>query len=57
MDKNDILNIFDNNIPWIVRYGPIISLLCILMVVFLVFSLGKEDFLITILDYFKTTDI
>lgn len=53
MDKKEILNIFNNKIPWIVRYGPILSFLCILIVALFVFSFFEVDFLQTVLEYLK----
>ena len=57
MGKIDIDNIFENKLPWIVRYGLIISVVFIAAVVALMFVLGKNDFVIIILDYLRITNI
>lgn len=57
MGKIDIDNIFENKLPWIVRYGLVVSVVFIAAVVVIMFMLGKNDFVIKILDYLKITNI
>ena len=57
MREIDIDNIFENKLPWIVRYGLVVSVVFIAAVVVIIFKLGKNDFVIKILDNLKITNI
>lgn len=51
MEKIDITNIFNDKLPWIVRYGLIISVICIVVVILFILILGKDNFISDIVNH------
>lgn len=53
MEKIDITNIFNDKLPWIVRYGLVISVICIIVVALFLLKLGKDNFISDIVNHFR----
>ena len=53
MEKIDLTNIFNDKLPWIVRYGLVISVICIIVVALFLLKLGKDNFISDIVNHFR----